>query len=80
MFGYQFYLCEDLLEFLLRVNEISVMVLTDGFILALIIFQKSIDGLNSHFISSVDFLPCLSLYKERIQLSLVCSFFKGKIL
>ena len=63
MFGCQFHSCGDLLEFPLRVNEISVLALTDGFILALILFQKSIDDFNSQFILSVDCLPCLSLYK-----------------
>ena len=80
MFGCQFHSCGDLLKFWLRVNEISVMVLMDGFILALILFQKRINGFNSQFISSVDRLPFPSLYKERIQLSLVCRFFKGKII
>ena len=62
-------------------NEISIMVLMDGFILTLIFFlKKRIDGFNSQLISSVDCLPCLSLYKERIKLSLVCRFFEGKIL
>ena len=36
------------------------------------------NGFNFLFISFVDGLPCLSLNKERVQLSLVCRFLKGK--